>query len=193
MKLIVLAFLCAVCICLKCFSQKSAKVSLSPAIPVLVTERIVNTSMNERDIAISPDGMEMFYTVLLQPTLFHTILYCKKDKNGQWSAHRVASFSGCYSDMEPAFSADGQKLFFSSNRPYDSSKTKNYDIWYVERVNGLWTDPKNPGASLNTSANEFYPSVAANGNLYLMPLTRKVLERKIFMYASGKMENIWKV
>lgn len=150
----------------ECFSQGSANKIITSATPVLFTEFALNTGMNERDMAISPDGTEMFYTVLLQPTLFHTILSCKKDKKGKWSKPQVASFSGIYSDMEPAFSADGLKLFFSSNRPWDSLKQKNYDIWYVEKVNGQWTNPINAGPQVNTSANEFYPSVASNGNLY---------------------------
>ena len=135
------------------------------ALPALFTEAPINTNMNERDIAISPDGTEMFYTVMLQPTLFHTILYCKKSKNGKWSLPEVASFSGRYSDMEPAFSPDGKKVFFSSNRP-GISTTINYDIWYVEKSLGGWSDPKSLGPEINTPANEFYPSVTLSGNLY---------------------------
>ncbi len=147
-------------------SQESKPDIKSLAIPVLFTGTSINTSMNERDIAISPDGTEMFYTVYLQPTQFHTIIYCKKAKNGTWSAPQVASFSGKYSDMEPAFTADGQKVFFSSNRPDGSSKTKNYDIWYAEKMNGVWMNPKNVGTPVNTTSDEFFPSIAANGNLY---------------------------
>jgi Tol biopolymer transport system component len=147
-------------------SQESV-VKIEPsATPVLFTGISINTSMNERDIAISPDGTEMFYTVYLQPTQFHTIIYCKKEKGGQWSSPQVASFSGKYSDLEPAFTADGQKIFFSSNRPDGSSKTKNYDIWYAEKINGVWMNPKNIGAPVNSAEDEFFPSIAANGNLY---------------------------
>ena len=134
--------------------------------PILFTDAPINTNMNERDIAISPDGKEMFYTVVLQPTLFHTMLYCKKDKNGNWTAPQVASFSGKYSDMEPAFSPDGKKLFFSSNRPDSLTKTINYDIWYVEKSKTEWVTTTKLGPEVNTSANEYFPSVATSGNLY---------------------------
>ena len=147
-------------------SQDSYKKPPTAQLPVLFTLAPINTNMNERDIAISPDGKEMFYTVVLQPTLFHTILYCKKDNNGNWTAPQVASFSGIYSDMEPAFSPDGKKLFFSSNRPDTLRKIINYDIWYVEKSKNEWINPKNLGPEVNTASNEYYPSVASNGNLY---------------------------
>jgi Tol biopolymer transport system component len=122
--------------------------------------------MNERDMAIAPDGMEMFYSVFLQSALFHVIIHCKKDKAGKWSSPEVALFSGRYSDMEPAFAPDGKKLYFSSNRANAFSDNKNYDIWYVEKVNGQWVNPRNVGPPVNTSADEYYPSIAQNGNLY---------------------------
>ena len=91
---------------------------------------------------------------------------CSKKKNGSWSTPEVALFSGRYSDLEPAFSSDGKKLFFASNRPITGEQVKDFDIWYVEKINGNWSDPVNIGAPVNTPADEFYPSVAANGNLY---------------------------
>ena len=46
-------------------------------------------------------------------------------------------FPGKYFDIEPFLSSDGLKLFFASNRPLASTdeKTKDFDIWYVEREN----------------------------------------------------------
>src|SRR5690349_12905122 len=86
----------------------------SPIMPQLFEEGIVSTSLPERDMAISPDGTEMFYTVQVRAVGFQTIIHCTKTKEGHWSAPRVASFSGNYSDLEPAFSTDGKKLFFCS-------------------------------------------------------------------------------
>jgi tricorn protease-like protein len=61
-------------------------------------------------------------------------------------------------------------LYFASNRPlHDSiSKSKDYDIWYVERKNqkSKWSKPINLGLPVNSEYDEFYPSVATNGNLY---------------------------
>ena len=145
----------------------SAAVSLFAAsnaqTPVLFTD--VSTNLNERDIAISPDGQEMYYTVQTSRNILSTILYRKRQRNG-WSKPEVAPFSGVFNDLEPAFSPDGKKLYFCSNRPLSGSATKDYDIWVMERTGTVWSSPKNLGSPVNTTANEFYPSVTENGNLY---------------------------
>lgn len=137
-----------------------------PENPMIFMENIVSTNLNERDMAISPDGTEMFYTIQANQNAASTIIGLKKISNNKWSAPEVAPFSGRYSDLEPTFSHDGKKIYFSSNRPTEGSNPKDYDIWYVEKTNGAWSQPKNLGAPVNTKANEFYPSIAANGNIY---------------------------
>jgi len=90
-------------------------------------------------------------------------------ENGTWNKVDIASFSGTYKDLEPFLSPDNLKLFFVSNRPLTKGgKLKDVDIWYVERAttSSEWSKPKNIGAPINTEADEFYPSVAKNGNLY---------------------------
>lgn len=138
---------------------------LLPQEPTLVTE--ISTELSERDLAISPDGTEMYYTLQGNQRTYSVILYRTKRKDNTWTTPAVAPFSGKYGDLEPAFTADGKKLFFSSNRPLDGSNTiKDYDIWYVERRGNSWSEPVNAGEVVNTKADEFYPSPTFSGNLY---------------------------
>ncbi|HMR58000.1 MAG TPA: hypothetical protein PKC10_11800, partial [Cyclobacteriaceae bacterium] len=65
-----------------------------------------------------------------------------------------------------AFSMDGKTLYFASNRPLSGTETKDFDIWKVVRKGNSWDEPENLGLVVNTSSDEFYPSVAKNGNLY---------------------------
>ncbi len=76
--------------------------------------------------------------------------------------------SGKYGDLEPAFSPDGKRLYFTSNRPVaDTGKeAKDFDIWYIEKRSDGWGEPKNMGPVINTSKDEFYASVTKSGNLY---------------------------
>lgn len=134
--------------------------------PKLFLPGLISTNLNERDMTISADGNEMYYTLLSNQNIFSTILYRKKLSSGNWSPPEVASFSGRYRDLEPSLSPDGSKLFFSSDRPAPGKEGNDYDIWVVEKLNGKWSDPKNLGAPVNTEANEFYPSFTLNGNLY---------------------------
>jgi hypothetical protein len=126
---------------------------------------IVCTDLNERDTAISPDGKEFYFSILLKRRGF--IISMKQEK-GKWSKPEVASFSGKYSDLEPAFSPDGKKLFFVSNRPLSGQgePKQDYDIWFVEREGTGWGEPQNPGPPLNSPANEFYPSITKSGAVY---------------------------
>lgn len=126
----------------------------------------VSSMLNERDLAISPDGKEIYYTVTSIGHGTQTIVWISYEK-GQWGTPQIASFSGKYKDIEPTFSYNGKRLYFSSNRPLNvANKTTDYNIWYVERQEQFWSDPISVGEVINTEADEFYPSLAKNGNLY---------------------------
>lgn len=135
------------------------------AIPVLFAPGIISDGFSNRDFTMSPDGDEIFYTIQ-QRDLVSTVMHAGK-KNSKWSQPDVAPFSGVYNDLEATFSTDGQKIFFSSNRPlsHDDS-TKDYNIWFVEKKNASWLTPVALGSAINSEKDEFYPSLARNGNLY---------------------------
>lgn len=132
----------------------------------VVEPGIVSTGYNERDLALSPDDTEMFYTLLAPRFVFSVLVYRRKI-NGQWTRPEVAPFSGEYADMEPAFSPDGQKLYFVSRRPVEPGVVKqDFDIWYVTKEHGGWSAPQHAGPVLNSEADEFYPSVTQDGSVY---------------------------
>jgi hypothetical protein len=137
-----------------------------PMKPELFAGNLFSTGMRERDFALSPDGTEIFYTLQSPLAISQTIVYSKKDITGSWSEPQTAPFSGHYSDLEPVFSMDGQKLFFSSNRPLSGNAVKDFDIWIVEKKDGEWKTPYNLGTPVNTTADEYYPAITNNGNLY---------------------------
>jgi hypothetical protein len=97
-----------------------------------------------------------------------SIIQVEKIK-GKWVKPKLVSFSGQHHDIEPFLSADGLRLYFSSNRPVNEEDTTiDYDIWYVSRLslNDGWSQAINLGDTINTQGNEFYPSVSGNNNLY---------------------------
>lgn len=147
-------------------AQQVLRFDTPPSLPSLFGNGFINTGLRERDFALSPDGAELFYTLQAPLGIFQTILYSKKDSQGQWSRPEIAPFAGRFSDLEPAFTSDGKRLFFSSNRPLTGDSIKDFDIWFVEKKNGQWGAAQNIGAPVNTSADEYYPSITASGNLY---------------------------
>jgi Tol biopolymer transport system component len=133
--------------------------------PALFSPDNLTIGYSERDMALSPDGTEMFYTIQGPGNSLSVIVHRVKEK-GRWQAPTVASFSGMFHDLEPFFFDNGKKLFFCSNRNLTGDGTKDFDIWYTEKSKDGWGRPVNLGEPVNTSADEFYPSVATNGNIY---------------------------
>ncbi|MEZ5004295.1 MAG: hypothetical protein R2730_14790 [Chitinophagales bacterium] len=131
-------------------------------------KEVFQTIPNVRDITMTNDKNEVYITVESYKKESSAIVMIYNEE-GQIH-HKIADFSGQYKDLEPSLSADGLKLFFASNRPLnsDSSTTKDMDIWYVERsnLNAPWSEPKNIGTPINSQGEEFFPSIALNGNLY---------------------------
>jgi Tol biopolymer transport system component len=167
-------------------AQKTIALTNPPAQPEIFS---LSTGFSERDFAISPDGNEVFYTLQSPQGIFQTIVYCKKTTNGTWSKPEIASFAGRFSDLEPAFSVDGKKLYFASNRPIQGTEPKDFDIWVVNRENGQWGDARNLGSPINTPEDEFYPSIARNGNLYYTAAYKTAVGKEdIFMskFEQGK-------
>ncbi len=68
----------------------------------------ISTGFSERDFAISPDGTEIYYTLQSPQGIFQTIVFSRKLANGTWSKPEVTPFAGKFSDLEPAFSAEGK-------------------------------------------------------------------------------------
>lgn len=143
------------------FAQTSGKVEMA--------HEKLNQFLNVRDFCISSANDEIYFTAQSPFQEISQILSMKKLK-GKWSDPILMPFSDKFSDLEPFLSPDQTKLYFASNRPLnDSSDTaKDYDIWYVKRENknSPWSAPINMGKPVNSKNDEFYPSVAANNNLY---------------------------
>lgn len=134
---------------------------------VVVVSPALDTFLNLRDFAISASEDEAFFTVQSPNQELSQLVVVK---NKDWVNPQLLPFCDAYSYMEPFLSKDGNRLYFASNRPKSTrdSRGSDFDIWYVERKdkNGEWSDPINVGDRVNSENDEFFPSVADNGNLY---------------------------
>ena len=145
-------------------SQEPKNNSIEPFLPEIISE-----FPNVRDISISSNGREMYFSVQSYMGDLSAIVVIRKEAD-DWSKPEVASFSGKFHDIEPFLSPDGLKLYYASKRPVIASEvtSKDFDIWFVERtdINSKWSQPINLGEPINTPGNEFYPAITTNGNLY---------------------------
>lgn len=128
---------------------------------------VISTGDYETHPAFTPDGKTIYFLKSTPTFSFWTIVESRY-ANGHWTSPEVAPFSGQYSDADPFITADGSKLFFISNRPLKpGDKAKDdLDIWVMEKTPKGWGEPKNLGEIVNSSENEWYPTIAADGTLY---------------------------
>lgn len=135
--------------------------------PQIFGEGIISTGDFELNPAFSPSGDTIYFNKVTPD--FKTWTLCVSYfRNGQWSHPEVASFSGKYMDAGPFFSKDGRTLYFISDRPVkdgDSAKTDS-DIWKVEATGKGWSKPIHLDPPINSSEDEYYPTLADNGTMY---------------------------
>jgi len=134
--------------------------------PEIFAPGIVSLGFHEHNIAISPDGKEIFF-VAASADFSRYLIMTTRLRNGAWTMPEVAPFSGGRNNQAPAFSPDGKRLYFSSGRPRtaDGTSAEDFDIWFVERKNNSWTDPQNLGGPVNTGQYEANPSVMSDGTI----------------------------
>ncbi|OFY67523.1 MAG: hypothetical protein A2V64_00390 [Bacteroidetes bacterium RBG_13_43_22] len=148
-------------------------------VPEVFAPGIVSTGMSTRDIAITPDGKEIYFCISLANYTFATILVTK-EIDGTWTQPEVMEHmkNPLYMNLEPCISPDGKKFFFLSNRP-DLSRNEtavDEDIWVMDRIGNEWSEPYNLGEPVNSESSEFFPSVTKEGTLYF---TRSEKESRI--------------
>jgi Tol biopolymer transport system component len=112
-------------------------------------------------IAFSPDGNECFFSGPTDWNFSSTRMYYTKCINNVWTPHVLASFFPGYSCRQPFFSADGNTLYFSSN------KNGTSDIWMVVRGSEGWGTPQVLPAPINTSSYEGMYTQTIDGTAYI--------------------------
>jgi hypothetical protein len=135
--------------------------------PQIFAPGIVSTGLATRDIAMTPDGSELYFAVTLGD---RTMIMATYQRDGLWTEPAVAPFSGRYLDIEPSISPDGQKFFFLSTRPQAGQEEKPgwayQDIWVMDREGDAWGEPYNLGPPVNSDAPEYFPSVTVDNTIY---------------------------
>jgi hypothetical protein len=126
--------------------------------PLLFAPGFVNTGM-ELGCTFTPDGKEFYFG---RGQIDDILLTAEKKKG--WAAPKRLPMNGASVDLNPHVTADGIKLFFSSNRPVPPSTQPGIGIWVMDRAGKGWGTPRyhGPGGSVTTTA---------SGNLYLSDYT----------------------
>jgi len=136
--------------------------------PQLVDEqKIIDTFDEEGAASFNPTGNKMYFT---------RCRYAKTEERGA-EIFSATQLSGLWGDpvkvkigsdslmaAHPSVSADGNTLYFVSDR---MGGYGGKDIWYTMKKKGeSWEKPVNAGPEINTTGDEMFPYIRANGTLY---------------------------
>ena len=128
----------------------------------------LNTSENEGAHFLSVDGRTLLFTRCgVRDDYGSCDLYFTTSDGKQWQAPRNLGpqVNTNAWESQPCLSADGKRLFFSSNRPGGKG---GRDIWYLDRTKDGWSAATNL-AVVNTVGNEESPYLHPDGHsLYFM-------------------------
>ncbi|MEM6262891.1 MAG: hypothetical protein AAGI38_10315 [Bacteroidota bacterium] len=130
--------------------------------PQLLAPGILSASTTEYNGTFNPPGTEFYYTTEVGGKGY--ITFTKMGPNNQWTSPEIAPFSGTYSEYDPLFSPDGNRLYFTSRRPLpESEETGNAYIWYLDRQETGWSAPQ---PLFLTTKGDYHSSVTRTGTIY---------------------------
>lgn len=94
-------------------------------------------------------------------------IYESRRAGAGWSTPQLVPFASGHVEFDPFLSIDGRTLYYTSFRPVAGTEARpDGDLWKVERTAGGWSAPIHLGPEVNTDANEFFPTVTADGTLF---------------------------
>lgn len=124
-----------------------------------------NQGAPEGSVSLTADGHSIFFSRITNNGAYaNSDLYEGRLHEGRWDVEKLNSnINGERTwESQPSVSADGQWLYFASNRKGGQGGT---DIWRCHRLkNGDWSRPENLGSRVNTTGNEKFPFIHADGH-----------------------------
>ena len=140
-------------------------------------ETAINTKYHEGTVSFSPDGNTMYFS---RESFYENVyekdpetnykvsvlnLYKSTKKGNEWSEPKALSLNNDqYSVKNPSVSADGNTLYFASDKPGGYG---NFDIYSAPiRKNGNVSKATNMGQTINTEGQEMFPHISETNTLY---------------------------
>ncbi len=122
----------------------------------------------EYGISFSPDLDELYFSVEI--TGENSSIYFSKLIDNIWTRPKKANFTKDKknAEMEAFVNLSGSKIYFTA---YDSMNIK---IWYVDRLEGSWSDAIKLDSPINDDI-VFYSNEAKNGDLFYTNISKRKL------------------
>ena len=154
----------------------------------------INSLNDEGICSFSTDGKVMYFTrsPYVADGARGTEILSSNRAGGTWSkAQKIKIFNdSTISVAHPAISTDGQILYFVSD---NKKGLGGKDIWKATLVNGECKYIENLGPDINTTGDEMFPTVGADGSLYFSSNGRVGFGGLDIYKATPKKEGGWTV
>jgi Tol biopolymer transport system component len=145
--------------------------------PEVFAPTVISGPNHEAAPAFTPDGATVYFQ--RSSVAGGVILVSHRQRDSHWSKPQIASFSGTWSDLEPAMAPDGSFMVYISNRPavedgkplegfYNGKGQDGGNMWRVDRRGQGWSDPVRMPDTINRSSNIFAPAIVGDGSVYFM-------------------------
>ncbi len=129
---------------------------------------INGTDTWESQPSISADGKELYFASIRPGNIGFSVnnqtidLYVSYYKNGQWTKAKNLGpvINTAKNEKSPFIHTDSQTLYFSSD---GRNGMGGFDIYFSQKKNGKWTNPKNIGYPINTEGDDLGFIVSTNG------------------------------
>jgi hypothetical protein len=120
---------------------------------------IINTGAEDFEPRLSWDGLTLFF-VRGKAGDNSDIFFAERTPTGWTDPQPLEQVNSEYDDLGPEPTADGQRLYFYSNRP---GSLGGYDIWVSQRGENGWRPAINLGPLVNSQYNDYGPAATREG------------------------------
>ena len=130
----------------------------------------INTELSEYLPMMTADETKMVFT--RRDRVVEETYFSERTDTGQWSAPRtLAGLPDAYRKAAVSMSVEGDMLVFAmADHPRGYG---NFDLFFVEYVDGRWSQPQNFGPLVNTPGWESQPCISADGRTVYFSTDRK--------------------
>jgi hypothetical protein len=134
--------------------------------PTIWTPPAISSDQFESHPAFDPRTGDLWF-VRSRPDFSGWRIMVSRCGASGWETPAAPPFAGDGVEADPAFSRDGNTLWYISTRRVEGVERRNLDIWRVKRGgDGKWGRPERLPEPINSPQQEWFPRQARDGWLY---------------------------